>query len=80
MGSRLVSDVAKVLGVSGTTLRRMEAAGAIPAPAHVADARSKEARVYAAAQVRAQVSERRSAARRNARWRPQCAAHAAEVE
>lgn len=51
-GYRLVSDVAKTLGVSATTLRRMEAEGVIPQAKRVSYARRKEARVYTAAQLK----------------------------
>jgi hypothetical protein len=52
-GYSFVSDVAKLLGVSATTLRRMEAQGLIPKARRVGYARGKEARVYTAAQLNA---------------------------
>lgn len=61
-GYRLVSDVAKAIGVSATTLRRMEAAGMIPKAKRVTYARGKDARAYTAAQVNAMAKARE-------RWR-----------
>ena len=54
-GYRLVADVAQALGVSATTLRRMECSSAIPKAERITYARGKEVRVYTAAQVRAMV-------------------------
>ena len=51
-GYLLVSEVAKQLGVSATTLRRMEAEGVIPKGKRIAYARGNEARVYTRAQVK----------------------------
>ncbi len=51
-GYRLVSDAAKAIGVSATTLRRMEAAGMIPTAKRVTYARGKDARVYTESQLR----------------------------
>jgi hypothetical protein len=54
-GYKLVGEVATQLGVSGTTLRRMEAEGIIPKAKRIAYARGKDARAYTYAQVRAMV-------------------------
>jgi len=54
-GYKLVSEVAKQLGVSATTLRRMEGEGVIPKAKRVGYARASEARVYTSAQVKEMV-------------------------
>jgi hypothetical protein len=63
-GYKLVGEVATQLGVSATTLRRMEAEGAIPKAKRIAYARGKDARAYTDSQIRAMV---RSKVRE--RWR-----------
>jgi predicted DNA-binding transcriptional regulator AlpA len=63
-GYKLVGDVAKLLGVSENTVRRMEAEGTIPKARRITYARGKEARVYTDSQVKAIV---RSKVRE--RWR-----------
>jgi excisionase family DNA binding protein len=61
-GYRLVGEVAKLLGVSENTVRRMEAEGVIPKAKRIVYARGSEARVYTEAQVdaiaRSKVRER----------------------
>jgi predicted DNA-binding transcriptional regulator AlpA len=52
-GYKLVGDVAKLLGVSENTIRRMEEEGAIPKAGRITYARGKEARVYTNSQVKA---------------------------
>lgn len=51
-GYRLVSEVASALGVSATTLRRMEAEGVVPKALRVSPIQGKSFRVYTAEQVR----------------------------
>jgi hypothetical protein len=54
-GYKLVCDVAAELGVSATTLRRVEVEGVIPTAKRITYARGKEARVYTDSQVKAMV-------------------------
>jgi hypothetical protein len=70
-GHLLVSDVAKALGVSATTLRRMEEEGVIPRARRLEPLRGKSYRVYTAAEVRKMVKGRvaeRWRAKHPGRW------------
>ena len=63
-GYRLVGEVAKLLGVSENTVRRMEAEGVIPKARRVEIARGKSARAFTAKEV-----ERIERSRAHERWR-----------
>ena len=60
-GYRMVGEVAATLGVSRTTLRRMEAAGVIPRAKRLTVAGRRDVRVYTAVQVAAIVRSWREA-------------------
>jgi len=63
-GYKLVGDVAKLLGVSENTVRRMESQGVIPKARRVELARGKSVRAFTAREV-----ERIAGSRARERWR-----------